>query len=221
MRAIKDSDIIGQRFGRLEVIDRAETKNKHRYFLCRCDCGTVKAISLTHLRAGASQSCGCGVKEATIHRNTKHNGTHTRLFNIWQGMRRRCTNEKDKNFKYYGGRGIRVAEEWNDFEPFREWSLANGYAEDLTIERINVNGNYQPDNCTWIPRDVQAKNKRNNHPVMINGETKLMTEWIKEAKVSSTQVYDRIRKGWSIEDALFTTDKRKERKVQNGSIKYI
>lgn len=162
MKAIKDSDIIGQRFGRLEVIERSETKSKHRYFLCRCDCGTVKAISLTHLRTGASRSCGCGVKEATIQRNTKHNGTHTRLFNIWIGMRRRCTNENDKGFKYYGGRGIRVVEEWNAFEPFRDWSFAHGYRDDLTIDRIDVNGNYSPQNCRWIPFAEQAKNKRTN-----------------------------------------------------------
>lgn len=212
MKALTEKDVIGKTYGKLTVLGFASKRDKtgHKYFLCRCECGKEKVIAANHVRSGLSRSCGCGVVKATIQRNTTHGGTGTRLFNIWAGMRRRCLNPNYKAFKYYGGRGIRLAPEWDNFETFKEWSLKNGYEENLTIDRIDINGNYSPSNCRWVTLAEQARNKSDNRRITINGVTKLITEWCKEAPVSTTQVYYRLKHGWTIEEALFTPDKRKK-----------
>lgn len=213
-RAITDKDIVGKRYGKLVVlaIDSRRDKANHKYLLCQCDCGKQKSIAMSHLKTGSSRSCGCGVVESTIKRNTTHNGTYSRLYSIWAGMKRRCFNPNDANFKYYGGRGITMAKEWNDFSTFREWSLANGYNDSLTIDRINVNGNYTPDNCRWVDFKFQSCNKTNNRSITIDGETKLISEWCKVASVSCTQVYYRLKQGWNIKNALFLPDQRKAKR---------
>ena len=210
-KAITENEIVGKRYGKLVVlaIDTYKDKSNHKYLLCQCDCGNQKKIAMNHIRSGASRSCGCGVVESTIKRNTTHNGTHSRLFNIWNGIKRRCFNRNDSRFKYYGGRGITLAPEWEDFSAFQKWSFAHGYSDSLTIERIDVNGNYCPENCKWIPFEEQARNKTNNRRITINGETHLISEWCKAANVSTTQVYWRLRQGWNIQDALFKPDARK------------
>ena len=219
MKAIMEKDIIGKRYGSLVVLGFSDKRDKgnHKYLVCRCDCGNEKVISMTHVRSGASKSCGCGVVKTTIKRSTTHNGTHTRIYHIWLGIRRRCYNPNDFSYRYYGARGIKMAEEWSDFSTFREWSKTSGYSDNLTIERIDVNGDYCPSNCKWITLEEQARNKRTNRLVTINGVTKLMTDWLKDSNVSTTQVYWRLRHGWDIESALFDSDHRKiERKNQNG-----
>lgn len=159
-------DLTGQRFGRLTVVSRAENdKNKNPRWLCRCDCGH-QTIVLGHLlRNGNTQSCGCLSHEQHSalmkEMNKVHEWTGTRLYRIWGAMKSRCYNPKQRNYKHYGGRGITICDEWlYDFVAFRDWALANGYCEDLTIDRIDNDKGYSPDNCRWTTMKEQRLNQR-------------------------------------------------------------
>lgn len=150
-------DLTGKRFGRLTVI---EYLGKGRW-LCACECGNRKAVSGPHLRSGATKSCGCLHSDQLKRSLTKHGGSKTRLYRIWLGMRKRCSNENCRAYERYGARGIKVCEEWSEsFEAFRAWSLANGYADDLSIDRIDNDCGYSPDNCRWATAMTQTHNRR-------------------------------------------------------------
>ena len=156
----KANDLKGMRFERLVVIKRSGTnKSGHALWLCECDCGNVAEVEGARLLLGRTKSCGCLAKET----HTRHGLRHTRLYTIWCNMKARCYKSSTKCFKHYGGRGIVMCEEWkNSFPSFAEWSLSHGYAEDLTIDRIDVNGNYEPANCRWATWETQRNNKRNS-----------------------------------------------------------
>lgn len=168
------NDLTGQRFGRLVVIKRAYFKKGKTYWICRCDCGNEKTVSRTHLLSGKTSSCGCYKRECIIgnlqeHMSgfTMHGKSKTRLYKVWVNMHSRCNCETCDSYKYYGERGITVCDEWSTFPPFYEWAMANGYDPDApygkcTIDRIDVNGNYEPSNCRWVDMKVQASNKRNS-----------------------------------------------------------
>lgn len=155
-------DLTGQRFGRLTVIERAGSDNfGEATWICKCDCGVKKEIRGKDLRSGHTRSCGCLCIEASITRETKHGGKGTRLYNVWKTMKDRCHNQNSKNFEDYGGRGITVCDEWkHDFAAFRDWALANGYAEGLTIDRKDNDKGYSPENCRWATYSQQRKNQR-------------------------------------------------------------
>lgn len=154
-------DLIGKKFGKWTVMEFIG-KNEHRMkkYLCQCECGMVKVVWRNSLTSGRSKSCGCRYKEI-------YTGlSRTRLHNIWYNMIARCYKDVNPKFKDYGARGIRVCQEWKeDFLAFRKWALENGYADDLTIDRIDVNGNYEPSNCRWATQKVQQNNRRNNRKV--------------------------------------------------------
>lgn len=161
------NDLTGQRFGRLTVIRFAgNSASRHAEWECVCDCGAVKITSSNSLMRGVTQSCGCLHNEMLAQNNTKHGKSYTRLHVVWRGMKQRCSNPSSNSYKNYGGRGITVCEEWQEFKPFYEWAMANGFDEsakrgDCTIDRIDVNGNYEPSNCRWVTQKVQCSNKRN------------------------------------------------------------
>lgn len=133
----------------------------------------------------------------------KHWESSERLYKILTWMKSRCRNQGNKSYKNYGGRGITICEEWNDYHKFREWAVASGYREGLTIERIDNNGNYEPTNCTWISRAAQQKNKRNIRATTLFGRTQTFTDWAKELGIKRKTVYGRIASGWS-EEMAFT-----------------
>lgn len=158
----KLDDLTGQRFGKLTVLRRAVVEGNKTIWCCKCDCGNEVNVSATNLKRGRTHSCGCYKKEQSKLRHLTHGcSKNNRLYRIWICMRQRCFYEKNDNFNYYGGRGIIVCDEWkNAFEPFQQWALANGYADNLSIDRIDVNGNYEPANCRWVTMAVQNKNQR-------------------------------------------------------------
>ena len=154
-------DLHGMRYGRLQVIEIAGKKGCETTWLCKCDCGNETVVMGGNLRSGKTKSCGCFHDESSKKRFVKHNLTGTRLNRIWKNMKTRCSNPNSNNYQYYGERGITICEEWkNSFESFMEWALANGYREDLTIDRIDVNENYEPNNCRWVTMTVQNNNRR-------------------------------------------------------------
>lgn len=167
---LKPSDYIGKRYGRLLVIDFSVKCVGHKqintpYFVCRCDCGTIKEIKVSQVKSGDTVSCGCYGREMTSMR-MKDNGkkgydTKSRLYRIWSGIKVRCYNKNHKDYALYGAKGVRVCDEWfNNYTDFQEWSLVNGYADNLSIDRIDTNGNYEPSNCRWTTALIQGRNKK-------------------------------------------------------------
>lgn len=173
-------NIVGQQFGRLTVISETDERTKcgEVKYLCSCDCGNTKVISGTTLRNGKTRSCGCLSAEATSKRAKTHGLTKTRLFRIWAGIHDRCYNPNRREYECYGGRGIRMCDEWKDnFQAFYDWSMSNGYSDNLSIDRQDNDGNYEPSNCRWTTRKVQSDNTRQTVHITVNGETKNIGEW--------------------------------------------
>ena len=153
----KKLDLVGQRFGRLTVVEYVKLEKHRKWWKCQCDCGKTLTVRTDQLRTGNTASCGCNRKGK---RKPIHGEGNSRLYRIWKGMKSRCYCKGSTSYKWYGALGIQVCEEWQKYEPFRDWAHTNGYTDELTIERIDVYGNYEPSNCTWITRAEQNANMR-------------------------------------------------------------
>lgn len=192
-------DLTGQKFGRLTVLKISRRDKHNTYWLCKCDCGNLKEAKSRDLRNSITQSCGCLHKEAI----TKHKKCDTRLYSIWTNMKTRCNNKNAECYKDYGARGIRVCDEWlNDFQVFYDWAIDNDYQENLTIDRIDFNSNYEPSNCRWVDRKTQNRNTRHNRNITINNETHCLKEWCEILDLKPGTVYARLKHGWDLERAL-------------------
>lgn len=205
----KRLNLVGQKFGRLTVISINEEKTKEKgkaYWNCKCECGNFCCVGGHDLKTGNTQSCGCIHTEQLRERSIKHNLRHTKIYGRWLTMRSRCNNPNFPKYKDYGARGIKVCREWDDFKAFYDWAMNNGYSDDLTIDRIYVNGNYEPSNCRWVNAKVQANNQRRNIRLNINGVEKTLMEWYEDLKPSVS--YDRAlarfhREGFISVEQLF------------------
>ena len=193
----KAIDLTGQRFGRLLVVDRDLSK-PGVWWNCRCDCGNLKSIRSGQLRYGHTHSCGCLRDEMLKeHNKPTHGETNTRLYSIWRGMKKRCYQPTSAGYKNYGGRGIKVCDGWiSSYESFRDWSLANGYVDGLTLDRIDSDGNYEPSNCRYASYIEQENNKRNSHFIEVNGVKLTIAQWARITNTPPSTLKNRIaRKG--------------------------
>lgn len=209
MRVAKD--LSGKKFGRLSVLKRAEGDYFRPYYNCICECGSRIIVDGRSLTSGNTMSCGCLHKEQLAERNRKHGERYTRLYTTWLNMKQRCTVHKDR-YKQWEGRGVRVCEEWSDsFIAFKKWAIATGYNDTLTIDRIDVNGNYEPSNCRWITKAEQQFNKTNTRYFEYKGQKKCLAEWAEIFGVNKSTLYNRMYNlHWSIEKALETEVKQRK-----------
>ena len=198
---------IGKKFNMLTVIEPVHmvlpNGNKQWFWRVRCECGNEKVIKPRDILNNHYVSCGCYNKSPYKKTNKTHGESHTRLHNIWCSINNRC-NPNHKNNERYGKRGISICEEWHDYTKFAEWARSHGYEDGLTIERIDVNGNYCPENCTWIPMPKQARNRTTTRWVEYQGETMSLAEAAERAGLPYKQVHFRIKHGWTLEAALST-----------------
>lgn len=186
-------------FGRLTTISNFK-KNGRTYWKCVCSCGNTCEVSQSNLATGIAKSCGCLNSELSSQRATKHGLAGTCLHNIWSGLFTRCENPNSSEYHNYGARGIKVCDEWqkpDGFTNFYNWAMSNGYRDDLSIDRIDNNGNYEPSNCRWATRKEQSNNTRRNVWITYNGMTMNLTQWEVYLGLKRGTLADRRHRGWS------------------------
>ena len=188
-------DLTGKRFGRLVVVERVGSVRGKMFWKCKCDCGGVSVVSTTHLKSGNTKSCGCLRKDSNISKDTTHGMRNTRIYYVWCALKKRCNNKNDKQFENYGGRGIKVCDDWLSFEGFYSWAVSSGYRPGLTIDRIDNDGNYCPENCRWATMEEQNNNKRNSIYVTYNGETHTIGQWSKITGIPYMKLWNAYRCG--------------------------
>lgn len=193
-------DLTGKQFNYLIAIkNMGVDKRGHALWKCECTaCGGEKVVHAGKLKSGEIKSCGC------MHRFYSHHQTDTRLYHIWCTMKARCNRPSSHKYKNYGGRGIKLCQEWNKFENFYEWAMSHGYQEHLSIDRIDNDGNYEPDNCRWATAKQQANNTRSNKKYTYKGESLTLAELSTKYGVKYNLLSRRINRGWNIEDAIET-----------------
>jgi hypothetical protein len=198
----KYRDITGQRFGRLVAVRLSFRKNYVAHWLCKCDCGNETTAILGDLSMGKTKSCGCLHHFVCKTKSVTHGMSRTRLNIIWRNMKTRCENKNDKFYHRYGARGICVCYDWHSFQSFMKWATSSGYEKNLTIDRINNDGNYEPNNCRWATWIEQANNMSRNHFLTFNGETMTLMEWHRRTGINYSTIRSRVGKGWSTERVL-------------------
>lgn len=204
---MKAQDLKGHVFGRLTVKEKAEPYvspkgSKKTRWICSCECGGSTIVTSADLKRGDVVSCGCYKTERTIARMQTHGESNTKLHKIWKAMRKRCNNKNTSDYKYYGGKGVSVCNEWNDFMTFKEWSNNNGYKDGLTIDRIDPNGDYSPSNCRWISHKAQCNNRTTTRLYNYNNETLSIAQLSEKYGVNYSTLYARLSRGLSVADAI-------------------
>lgn len=196
-------DLTGQKFGNLTVIEYLGRKNHSSFWRCKCDCGKVVDCYYGNLKRGTTTSCGCLRSHYFKKRSYYHGESTTALYKDWTSMKNRCYNPNAQQYHNYGGRGIKVCDEWKSYLPFKKWAIENGYSKGLSIDRIDVNGDYSPDNCRWATMREQANNTRRNVFIDYDGQRKTAAEWGRELGVKADTIRWRVERGWPPEQCLF------------------
>lgn len=216
---LKGEDIVGKKFGLLTVIAidhlfprynaNGSLKGHRTFYLCQCDCGNKKIVNRDYLLQSCNPSCGCVSKDNQRRARTTHNLSSHRLYNIYHKIIARCYKSANKAYKDYGARGIIMDYTWKkDFVSFYNWAMNNGYHDNLTLDRIDVNGNYEPSNCRWVNAKIQNNNRRSNFMVTIYNRTQTLSEWCDEKGLNYDIVQSRLSRGWTLEDAMSSTSQQ-------------
>lgn len=192
--------VVGQRFSRWTVIGESFMRGKYRYVRCQCECGVTKDVAVRSIAKRLSQSCGCLIGEVAAQTSFKHGGKGTGTYHVWKHMRQRCQNPKCKDYPNYGGRGIAICQRWNSFELFLQDMGPRPAGS--TIERVDNEGGYCPENCIWQPREKQNQNKRSNRVLDHKGESHTLAEWGRITKIPARTIQRRLFLGWSVARAL-------------------
>lgn len=217
MHVSKLMDFTGQKIGRLTVIERdvdrvAPNGRRRTAWICQCECGKIisvrgESLSKTNHQ---TQSCGCLSSDLSRESHTRHGKSKSKLYAVWNGIKARCYNPNNTAYKNYGARGISVCDEWREhYEEFEAWALSSGYSSGLSIDRIDVNGNYSPDNCRWADASLQASNRRSNRIIRYNGEEHTLTQWAQILNLPPKTLFSRVYAGHSIEEILSTNNNSK------------
>ena len=220
----KFQDLTGQKFGRLTVIKRIENKRigsrQIVQYACLCECGQEVKVTADHLRNGDTKSCGCLQKELAKKRVQSHGQSNSRLYTIWSLMKARCLNSKNTGYVNYGGRGIRICKRWLNFESFYIWAISHGYNKNLSIDRIDNNGDYKPSNCRWTDMKTQCNNRRTSIIIEFENEKHTMKKWAEIKNIKYRTLARRFEKGWTIEDAL-TKPIKQHKEYKNTNTKNL
>lgn len=215
----KHTNLMGMRFGKLTVLRSVgRDKNRNIIWECICDCGNKTIVTATHLRNNKTKSCGCYRHDNFVIINTIHGLKNHPLYTVWKGIKQRCYNKNNNAYNHYGGRGIIMCDEWkNDFKAFYDWSIEYGYKNGLSVDRINNNGIYEPNNCRFVTMKEQQRNRRNNHLITYKNNTKTLSEWCEILNLKYHLIRERIYVlNWNA-DKAFETKKimRGVRRVRN------
>lgn len=191
---------IKEKSNALTYLGECKKFSNGKYFVkVRCVCGTEKFVNKYNYNNGVIKTCGClkgqYAKDNQFIKNY-------RIYHIYNGMKSRCENPKNHAYHWYGARNIKVSNEWSDFQSFQTWALNNGYADNLSIDRIDTNKSYSPDNCRWVDMKVQNNNRRNNKRIEYKGEVKTLSEWCDTLKIPMKRTSYRLTHGWTVEDAF-------------------
>lgn len=220
----KLKNLENEKFGRLTVVELSKSKNGKAYWLCKCDCGNTRVINGYKLRSGETKSCGCLRKETTSKMRKTHGITKKSLHNAWINMKTRCNNPKYNEYERYGGRGISYCKEWESFDNFMYWAIQNGYQElkdkngrtQLTLDRIDNNGNYCPENCRWVTALEQSRNKSNNKRYEYKGKMYCLSQLAEISFVNVDTLRRRIKNGFSIDKAVETPSRTYKGRIKNA-----
>jgi len=214
-------DLKGKKFGYLTVIRKdGTTKDGNVIWLCKCCCGKETKVASSNLVRNFITSCGCKRSKTISEKNKTHGKSRSRIYLLWSRIKVRCDKVTCSQYKNYGGRGITYDRSWEKFEPFYQWAINNGYQDNLTIERINVDGNYCPENCKWITFKEQARNKRNTYRVKYKNKEYCVSELAEIVGIKVDTLKKRLNKGISVEDAIKTTVVKREKLLSYNNETY-